>query len=145
MRDMRSAGVEIFTLGQYLRPSKRHMPVARMLPPEEYEMYREMGLREGFKYVASGPLVRSSYKVSRGGARVAAQTLTRHSYEASSTPIGGHRVRNWLCAGGQHVLMPRILKHLRSRSWPHTTCTVLSRCKVPTLMCPLVAVDCWVV
>ena len=62
MRDMRDAGVEIFTLGQYLRPSKRHMPVARMLPPEEYDAFREDGLALGFKYVASGPLVRSSYK-----------------------------------------------------------------------------------
>jgi len=62
MRDMRDAGVEIFTLGQYLRPSKRHMKVARMLPPAEYDMYREMGESMGFKYVASGPLVRSSYK-----------------------------------------------------------------------------------
>ena len=62
MRDMRDAGVEIFTLGQYLRPSKRHMKVARMLPPEEYDAWREEGLAMGFKYVASGPLVRSSYK-----------------------------------------------------------------------------------
>jgi len=62
MRDMRNAGVEIFTLGQYLRPSKRHMKVARMLPPEEYDFWREEGLSMGFKYVASGPLVRSSYK-----------------------------------------------------------------------------------
>lgn len=62
MRDMRDAGVEIFTLGQYLRPSKRHMKVARMLPPEEYEAWREEGMAMGFKYVASGPLVRSSYK-----------------------------------------------------------------------------------
>jgi len=62
MRDMRDAGVEIFTLGQYLRPSKRHMKVARMLPPEEYDAWREEGEAMGFKYVASGPLVRSSYK-----------------------------------------------------------------------------------
>lgn len=62
MRDMRNAGVEIFTLGQYLRPSKRHMKVARMLPPEEYDAWRDEGMAMGFKYVASGPLVRSSYK-----------------------------------------------------------------------------------
>jgi len=62
MRDMRDAGVEIFTLGQYLRPSRRHMKVARMLPPEEYEGWREEGMAMGFKFVASGPLVRSSYK-----------------------------------------------------------------------------------
>ena len=62
MRDMYNAGVEIFTLGQYLRPSKRHMKVARMLTPEEYEEWRVEGEAIGFKYVASGPLVRSSYK-----------------------------------------------------------------------------------
>ena len=62
MRDMRDAGVEIFTLGQYLRPSKRHMKVARMLTPEEYDGWRDEGMAMGFKYVASGPLVRSSYK-----------------------------------------------------------------------------------
>jgi len=62
MRDMRDAGVEIFTLGQYLRPSKRHIKVTRMLPPDEYDMWREEGMAMGFKYVASGPLVRSSYK-----------------------------------------------------------------------------------
>ncbi len=62
MRDMRDAGVEIFTLGQYLRPSKRHMKVTRMLPPEEYDAWRDEGMAMGFKYVASGPLVRSSYK-----------------------------------------------------------------------------------
>ena len=62
MRDMLDAGVEIFTLGQYLQPSKRHMKVARMLPPEEYDAWRDEGMAMGFKYVASGPLVRSSYK-----------------------------------------------------------------------------------
>lgn len=62
MRDALNAGVEIFTLGQYLRPSKRHMPVSRMLPPAEYEMWRQEGMAMGFKFVASGPLVRSSYK-----------------------------------------------------------------------------------
>ena len=55
MRDMRDAGVEIFTLGQYLRPSRRHMKVARMLPPEEYEGWREEGMAMGFKCVASHP------------------------------------------------------------------------------------------
>merc|ERR1719262_1522722 len=59
---MRDAGVEIFTLGQYLRPSRRHMKVTRMLPPEEYQAWQEEGMAMGFKYVASGPLVRSSYK-----------------------------------------------------------------------------------
>lgn len=62
MRDALSAGVEIFTLGQYLRPSKKHMPVSRLVHPDEFEAHRLAGLEMGFKYVASGPLVRSSYK-----------------------------------------------------------------------------------
>ncbi|KAL1507655.1 hypothetical protein AB1Y20_007272 [Prymnesium parvum] len=62
MRDMLDRGVEIFTLGQYLRPSKRHMPVVRMVPPAEYDEWQREGMAMGFKYVASGPLVRSSYK-----------------------------------------------------------------------------------
>jgi len=62
MIDCLQAGIEIFTLGQYLRPSKRHMKVSRMVPPEEYDYWRDEGMRLGFKYVASGPLVRSSYK-----------------------------------------------------------------------------------
>ena len=62
MRDCLNAGVEIFTLGQYLRPSKRHLKVKRMLPPAEYDAYRDEGMAMGFKFVASGPLVRSSYK-----------------------------------------------------------------------------------
>ena len=49
MRDLRDAGVEICTLGQYLRPSRRHMKVARMLPPEEYDAWREEGMAMGFK------------------------------------------------------------------------------------------------
>lgn len=49
MQDMLDIGVEIFTLGQYLRPSKRHMPVKRMVPPEEYERWREIGMSMGFK------------------------------------------------------------------------------------------------
>jgi lipoic acid synthetase len=62
MRDLRGAGVEILTLGQYLRPSSWHLPVVEWVTPERFEGYREMGLRHGFRYVASGPLVRSSYR-----------------------------------------------------------------------------------
>jgi lipoic acid synthetase len=62
MRDLRTAGVEILTLGQYLRPSSWHLPVVEWIPPDRFAAYREQGLAQGFRYVASGPLVRSSYR-----------------------------------------------------------------------------------
>jgi lipoic acid synthetase len=62
MRDLRAAGVEVLTLGQYLRPSLWHLPVAEWIEPKRFDEYREIGLQEGFAYVASGPLVRSSYR-----------------------------------------------------------------------------------
>ncbi|HOW35697.1 MAG TPA: lipoyl synthase [Candidatus Omnitrophota bacterium] len=64
MRDLRDAGCDILTIGQYLAPSKteRHFAVKRFLEPKEFEDYRLMALNLGFKYVASAPLVRSSYK-----------------------------------------------------------------------------------
>ena len=64
MRDLRSAGVEILTLGQYLRPSAWHLPVVEYVTPEKFGAHREAGLRLGFRYVASGPLVRSSYRAA---------------------------------------------------------------------------------
>jgi lipoic acid synthetase len=64
MRELRGAGVEILTLGQYLRPSAWHLPVVEFVTPERFGTYREMGERLGFRYVASGPLVRSSYRAA---------------------------------------------------------------------------------
>ena len=62
MADLREAAVDILTLGQYLRPSPMHIPVARWVTPDEFAMWKEVGEREfGFKHVESGPLVRSSY------------------------------------------------------------------------------------
>jgi lipoic acid synthetase len=61
MRDLREVGVSIVTVGQYLRPSPQHMPVAKYYRPEEYEYIREVGRRLGFAHVEAGPLVRSSY------------------------------------------------------------------------------------
>lgn len=62
MRDCRDVGVEVITLGQYLRPSKRHMKVEQWVKPEEFDAWKEEGERMGFAYVASGALVRSSYR-----------------------------------------------------------------------------------
>ena len=65
MDDLRKHGVDILTLGQYLRPTVNHLPVARWVHPEEFERYREWGLERGFIEVAAGPLVRSSYRADR--------------------------------------------------------------------------------
>src|SRR5439155_21103050 len=62
MRDLRAVGVDILTLGQYLRPSSWHLVVESYVPPERFDEYRELGESMGFLYVASGPLVRSSYR-----------------------------------------------------------------------------------
>ncbi len=64
MKDLRDIAVDFFTLGQYLRPTPRHFPVERFIPPEEFKEYEQIGLEMGFIYVASGPLVRSSYKAA---------------------------------------------------------------------------------
>lgn len=65
LRDLREAGVEIVTLGQYLRPTAKHYPVDRYVTPEEFDTFKEEALAMGFKYVASAPLVRSSYLADR--------------------------------------------------------------------------------
>jgi len=65
MQDLRAHRVDILTLGQYLRPTLNHLPVERWVHPDEFERYREWGLGLGFLEVASGPLVRSSYRADR--------------------------------------------------------------------------------
>ncbi|MGQ9753785.1 MAG: lipoyl synthase [Thermaceae bacterium] len=65
MRDLRAVGVDILTLGQYLRPTPAHLPVERYVTPEEFKKYEEWGYEAGFLEVFSGPLVRSSYRADR--------------------------------------------------------------------------------
>jgi len=65
LSDLRSAGVTLLTLGQYLRPSSAHLPVARWVTPEEFDVWAERARGMGFREVASGPLVRSSYHAER--------------------------------------------------------------------------------
>ncbi len=65
MDDARAAGVDILTLGQYLRPTVNHLPVARYVTPEEFDRYREQALERGFLECVSGPLVRSSYRAEQ--------------------------------------------------------------------------------
>lgn len=65
MQDLRSVNVDVLTLGQYLQPSPTHLPVAEFISPEKFTMYQKIGLEMGFKYVESGPLVRSSYHAEK--------------------------------------------------------------------------------
>mmetsp|Transcript_50262 Transcript_50262/g.164203 ORF Transcript_50262/g.164203 Transcript_50262/m.164203 type:complete len:187 (+) Transcript_50262:192-752(+) len=62
MRDLREADVDVLTFGQYLRPTERHLAVVEYVTPEQFDYFRREGEAMGFRYVASGPLVRSSYK-----------------------------------------------------------------------------------
>jgi lipoic acid synthetase len=64
LEDVRAAGVDVVTFGQYLQPSKRHLNVEKFYTPAEFEELKRMALKMGFKFVASGPLVRSSYKAA---------------------------------------------------------------------------------
>ncbi len=65
MADLRAAGVDLLTLGQYLRPTVHHLPVMRYVTPQEFERYRAWGLVLGFRECVAGPLVRSSYRAER--------------------------------------------------------------------------------
>jgi lipoyl synthase len=65
MDDLVAAGCDVLTIGQYLQPTKMHLEVAEYVTPETFEMYKDEGMKRGFKYVESGPLVRSSYHAER--------------------------------------------------------------------------------
>ena len=65
MADLAGIGVDILTIGQYLQPSARHLPIERYYTPQEFDQLRELGLGMGFKWVESGPLVRSSYRADQ--------------------------------------------------------------------------------
>jgi lipoyl synthase len=65
MRDMREHGIEMLTLGQYLQPSQHHLPVKRFVTPEEFDELYKAGMEMGFKHIASGPMVRSSYHADK--------------------------------------------------------------------------------
>jgi lipoic acid synthetase len=86
MRDLREQGVEILTLGQYLRPSAWHLPVVEFVSPPRFEALRRQGLALGFRYVASGPLVRSSYRAAelflRGALSPRSEPAARSDREA---------------------------------------------------------------
>ncbi len=65
MDDLRSVGVDILTLGQYLQPTREHLPVAEFIHPDVFARFKALGLEKGFRFVESGPLVRSSYHVEK--------------------------------------------------------------------------------
>ena len=62
LQDLRDIDVDVVTFGQYLRPTENHLSVVEYVKPEKFDYFREKGEEMGFKYVASGPMVRSSYK-----------------------------------------------------------------------------------
>ena len=64
MQSLREADVDVLTIGQYLRPSKKHAEVVRYVEPAEFDAYQRAGVEMGFRFVASGPLVRSSYRAA---------------------------------------------------------------------------------
>jgi lipoic acid synthetase len=70
---LRESGVEVLTVGQYLRPTEQHLPIVRYWHPDEFEALREAAIGLGFESVASGPLVRSSYHADESAREVAAQ------------------------------------------------------------------------
>ena len=65
MDDVRSVGVQVLTIGQYLQPSRKNIPVVEYVTPEQFERYREVALGKGFTHVESAPLVRSSYHAEK--------------------------------------------------------------------------------
>ncbi len=65
MDDLRKVGVEVMTIGQYLQPSRKHLPVIEFIAPEQFSEYKSIGLDKGFRFVESSPLVRSSYRAEK--------------------------------------------------------------------------------
>jgi len=65
MDDLRAVGCDVLTMGQYLQPSPKHLPVVEFIHPEIFAKYKVIGLEKGFRYVESGPMVRSSYHAEK--------------------------------------------------------------------------------
>ena len=65
MSDLRSVGVDVLTLGQYLQPTPKHLPISEFITPEQFDKLGKIGQEMGFRYVESGPLVRSSYHAEK--------------------------------------------------------------------------------
>lgn len=78
MSDLRAHHVDILTLGQYLRPSQKHLPVVRYVPQEEFDEFKRAGQEMGFAHVEAGPLVRSSYHADSSRESAMAETAHCH-------------------------------------------------------------------
>ena len=83
LHDMRAHDIDMVTLGQYLQPSKKHLPIERYYSPEEFAEFNRIGMELGFKWVESGPLVRSSYHAEQ---QVRALSQLNFTQRRSDTP-----------------------------------------------------------
>jgi len=77
LKDLRAIGVDAVTIGQYLRPTMKHLPVAEFVHPDEFKAYEEIGNEMGFAFVASGPFIRSSYNAIEFSKKVMAERLSK--------------------------------------------------------------------
>jgi len=89
MRDLRAHGVDIVTIGQYLRPSVKHLPIVRYYAPGEFEVFRSEGRELGFRHVEAGPLVRSSYHADEAGANQGQGTRDKGQDVVGGGAVGG--------------------------------------------------------
>jgi len=87
LQDLRNAGVDAVTIGQYLRPTMRHLPVNDFVHPNEFKEYETIGEEMGFAFVASGPFIRSSYNAIEFSKKVMAERLARMDEPATTTPV----------------------------------------------------------
>ncbi len=83
MRDLRDAGVDCLTLGQYMQPTKRHLKVREYVHPDKFAHWERRGREMGFLYTASGPLVRSSYKAGEFFLKNIVETRTKSGDETT--------------------------------------------------------------
>jgi lipoic acid synthetase len=86
LADLRGAGVDIVTLGQYLRPSVSHLPVARWWTPEEFDRLREVGEAMGFAHVQSSPLTRSSYHARAAASAASVASVASGRGQGAGSP-----------------------------------------------------------
>jgi lipoic acid synthetase len=91
MRDLRAHDVDILTLGQYLRPSLKHLPIIRYVPQVEFDEFRELGREMGFAHVEAGPLVRSSYHAGESLREAVSSQAFSHQRSAKTQAVSYQR------------------------------------------------------
>ena len=112
LADLRAAGVDLVTLGQYLRPSPKHAAVDRFVDPETFDALRARGGRLGFAYVASAPLVRSSYKA----AEVFVRSILRPGDPHGADALLKDRLAEAKEAAERHGGAPRMMSAAAARA-----------------------------